>query len=340
MAALACLVLATSAPALAQTSVPLAADSGVATYDQESFSGSATLNGTYFDIRHQANSGVGYRNGFTQFGAFSPIWGSPDWYIAPNVRVNLTNDAAVGFNGGLVGRFYHDDLDRIFGAHVYYDFDESDNNNSFDQVAFGVETMGEILDARANGYVPSNTDSNFIKVTGLTDQLVFFGNRLGFLGTQLSEQAMPGGDGEVGIPLSPNTPWLRGYVGGYGYQRNSGDMIGGFRTRIEGWVNSNLSLGAMVTTDNFFGTNVNFMADWRFPGFQPKQKFPQFTTRDRMLMPVQRHWRITVGESEEIGKFAADNPRDSEKYFVVWVDPNGPLAGQGSGTYEIGRAHV
>ena len=87
---MALLVFGTSASAQVNTTAPVADESGVATVDQESFSGGVSLNGTYFDVRHQTNSGVGYKNGFTQFGAFAPIWGSPDWFIAPNARMTLT----------------------------------------------------------------------------------------------------------------------------------------------------------------------------------------------------------------------------------------------------------
>ena len=50
----------------------------------------------------------------TKFGAFAPIWGSPDWFVAPNVRMTLTDDMATGFNAGLVARRYSERYDRIF----------------------------------------------------------------------------------------------------------------------------------------------------------------------------------------------------------------------------------
>ncbi|MBC8117021.1 MAG: inverse autotransporter beta domain-containing protein, partial [Candidatus Saccharimonas sp.] len=151
---MALLVLGTSASGQVNTTAPVAADSGVATVDQESFSGGVSLNGTYFDVRHQTNSGVGYRNGFTQFGAFSPIWGSEDWFVAPNLRMTLTDDMATGFNAGVVARRYSAERDRILGVNAYYDNDQSSNNNRYHQFGFGVESLGRIIDVRANGYVP------------------------------------------------------------------------------------------------------------------------------------------------------------------------------------------
>ena len=319
---------------------PVADEVGVATVEQEGFSGGVSLNGTYFDVRHQANSGVGYQKGFTQFGAFAPIWGSDNWYVAPNVRMILTDDAATGFNAGLVARTYSDRFDRIFGVNAYYDDDQSVNKNRYTQFGFGAESLGRIIDVRANGYLPTDTDSNFIRATGLSSNLVFFENRLGFIGTQLTEQSLTGGDAEVGVPLAPDMPWLRGYVGGYAYRQNDGSTPVGFRGRVEGWVTNDLSLGAMVTSDSLFGTNVNFMIDWRFAGFQPTRYFPNWSTRDRMLMPVQRNWRISTVETQEQVNIAADNPRKitagetDPRYFVVWVDPDATAANPGTGTYE------
>ena len=315
---------------------PLASDSGVTTLEQDGFSGGVSLNGTYFDVRHQAGKGVGYSSdGFTQFGLFTPFWGSSDnWFIAPNARVNLTNDSRSGFNAGLVSRLYSEQFDRIVGVNAYWDNDKSQLNNRYDQVGFGFETLGPILDFRANAYVPTTNESNFVRATGLSSDIAFFGNRLGLIGTQIVESALKGYDFEFGVPLTPSTPWLRGYAGMYAYQQSSGTDPVGFRGRVEGWVSNDTSLGFMVTQDKHFGTNVNATVDWRFAGFKPTRYFPNFSTRDRMLMPVQRSWRITASQYEEEVKVLADNPRTGNNYFVVWVDPDRLATKPGAGTYE------
>ena len=314
----------------------LASDSGVTTLEQDGFSGGVSLNGTYFDVRHQTGKGVGYSSdGFTQFGLFTPFWGSSDnWFIAPNARVNLTNDSRSGFNAGVVSRLYSEQFDRIVGVNAYWDNDKSQLNNRYDQVGFGFETLGPILDFRANAYVPTTNESNFVRATGLSTDLVFFGNRLGLVGTQIVESALKGYDFEFGVPVSPDTPWLRAYAGMYAYQQSSGTDPVGFRGRVEGWISNDTSLGFMVTQDKHFGTNVNATVDWRFAGFKPTRYFPNFTTRDRMLMPVQRSWRVTAGQYEEETKVLADNPRTGNNYFVVWVDPDRLATKPGVGTYE------
>ncbi|MBM4077644.1 MAG: hypothetical protein FJ267_18610, partial [Planctomycetes bacterium] len=107
----------------AQTAVDPSSGAGSASI--QSYSGGATVGGTYFDVRHQASDGVGYRNGFTNIGAFSPFWFHEDAFIAANPRLLITDASRVGFNSGGVARFYSQSLDRIFGAYGYYDSDET-----------------------------------------------------------------------------------------------------------------------------------------------------------------------------------------------------------------------
>lgn len=335
---LACLFSVTVTPswALAQSNVaavPLEAnDSGYVSLDQEAFSGGVTWNGTYFDVRNQSGSGMGYTHGFTQFGAFRPFWMGDDAFIALNGRLNVIGNGDWGFNTGVVARRMANDADRFYGVNAYWDRDRTYRGNEYTQFGFGFETLGESWDFRANGYIPTGTDTNNLGVVGLSDVPYFFGNRIGFTGYERFEQALAGGDFEFGIPLLPDTSWLRGYAGMYAYQQDLGEDPVGFRGRIEGWVSDDLSVGVQVTHDKQFNTYVNAMVDWRFAGFKPTRYFPNLSTRERMLMPVQRQWRITVGEYVDTKDVLAINPRDDVPYFVVWVDNSN--AGPGDGTYE------
>lgn len=335
---LACLFSVTVTPswALAQSNVaavPLEAnDSGYVSLDQEAFSGGVTWNGTYFDVRNQSGSGMGYTHGFTQFGAFRPFWLGDDAFIAFNGRLNVMGNGDWGFNSGLVARRMANDADRFYGANIYYDRDRTYRGNNYTQFGFGFETLGESWDFRANGYIPTGTDTNNLGVVGLSSNPYFFGNRIGFTGYERFEQALAGADFEFGIPLLPDTSWLRGFAGMYAYQQDLGEDPVGFRGRIEGWVSDDLSVGVQVTHDRQFNTSVNAMVDWRFAGFKPTRYFPNLSTRERMLMPVQRQWRVTVGEYVDTADVLAINPRDDVPYFVVWVDNSN--TGPGDGTYE------
>jgi hypothetical protein len=323
LACLLCLTWVYSAPA--QTSLQY--DTGTAVL--QDISGSATFSGTYFNIRTMTGDGVGYRNGFTQIGATLPIWFSEDAFLAPTARVLITDNSNIGASGGALLRGYSSSWDRIFGTYVFFDYDESINDYNYRQWGFGFETLGTWFDARSNVYLPTASGDNFVQALGLGNSLSFAGNNLVFTGVGLFEEALTGADFEVGVPLSPATPWLRGYAGMYFYDAVQEDPVG-FRGRIEAWVSDDLQVAVNVTEDQQFGTNVNAVVDFRFSGWKPTRYFPQWTTRERMLMPVQRNWRIAVGYYTQDVPVLAENCQTGSPYFVVWVDSSNTNPGDGS----------
>ena len=341
-------------------------DAGRVTYD--SYSGGATLGseasgrvsytagpplgaGSYLFGRYMSGNGVGYQNGYSQFGGMVPIWVGDDTMIGPDIRAIAGNNATWGGNFGLVGRKYLSSLDRTIGAAGYYDIDQSYSKNNFHQGTFGVETLGQYWDARANVYYAPGTQDKLAAAGAplcVSGDPFFQGNGIYFRGQQamLREQAMSGFDAEFGVPVFPTTPWLRAYAGAYYYHakqlapvqsdepipnQTNADPVG-FRGRLEAQVANDLLVGVNVTTDRVWGTNVNAMADFRFSGFHPTRYFPQWTTRDRMLSPWQRNWRIAIeqyGTAENVLVAAVDQTTGNP-YFVSFVDNSNPNAGDGT----------
>lgn len=313
--------------AAAQTAVQPTEDVGSASL--QDFSGGATIRGTYFDVRHQSGSGVGYQNGYTQIGAFTPFWLNEDSFIASNSRLLLTDTSEVGVNSGLVARRYSDATDRIFGINGYFDADKSTLNNRYRQATLGFETLGQGWDFRANGYIGLGKTDRFIREICVGGDPFFAGNQIAFLGQQLREESLSGADFEFGFPVFQATPWLRAYAGMYGYQSSSKEPIG-VRGRMEAWVSDDLSVAVNVTDDRQFGTNVNAVVDFRFAGFRPTRYFPQWSTRERMLMPVQRNWRVATDTYVQDINIAAVNPADGLPYFVSHINNTAAAGGDGS----------
>lgn len=319
--------------ALAQTNDVSPNGAGVVSLE-DNFSGTASLGqGAYIDVRNMAGSGVGYRNGYTQVGGFIPLWGSDDWFIAPQARLIITDTQRIGGNLGLVGRRYVSDWDRIIGANLFYDFDESYLNNRYNQVGFGFETLGEWLDVRGNVYLPTGGETNNMGPAGLDSTLYYIQNRLAVRGYDLIEQSLKGGDVEFGVPVLPSTPWLRAFAGAYFYDGDGHDPVG-VRGRIDANISNDLLVGLNVTHDNVYGTNLNAVVDFRFSGFLPTRYFPNWTTQERMLTQVQRNWRITTDQYLISKDIPVINPRDDQPYFVVHIDSNNTGAGTGDGTAE------
>lgn len=341
-------------------------DSGRVTYD--SYSGGATLGseasgrasytaapplgaGSYLFGRYMSGNGVGYQNGYSQFGGMVPIWVGENTMIGPDIRAIAGNNTTWGGNFGFVGRQYLPSLDRTIGAAGYYDIDQSYSKNNFHQGTFGLETLGQYWDARANVYYAPGTQDKLAAAGAplcVSGDPFFQGNGIFFRGQQamLREQAMSGIDAEFGVPVFPTTPWLRAYAGAYYYHAKqlapvqSDEAIPnltnanpvGFRGRLEAQVANDLLVGVNVTTDRVWGTNVNAMADFRFSGFHPTRYFPQWTTRDRMLSPWQRNWRIAIeqyGTAENVLVAAVDQTTGNP-YFVSFIDNSNPNAGNGS----------
>lgn len=344
-----CLLSVSMAGALpAQTVVE--ESTGVATYD--SYSGGATVGaGSYFNLRYMSGSGVGYHNGYGQLGGMIPFWVGENGMIAPDVRLLMTNHGNIGGNMGLVARYYSPKHDRIFGSAAYLDIDQSENDNTYTQGVFGLETLGQYWDLRGNAYyVPGNQDH--LVSTGaplcVGGDPFFSGNNIVFMGQQaaLREQGMSGFDVEFGMPLSQSLPWLRAYAGAYYYQADqvpaamvdapipntTEDTPVGFRARLAAWVADDLMLGVNVTTDDVWGTNVNGVVDFRFSGFKPTRYFPNFSTRERMLAPWERNWRIAVQQygTATNALVTAINPDTGNPYFVSFIDNSNPNAGDGT----------
>ena len=323
------LVLASAVSA--QTAVDPASDAGLAAV--QTYSGGGMLQGTYFDIRHQTGDGVGYRNSFSQIGGFTPFWLNEDAFIATNTRLIITNSTQVGVNTGLVGRRYVDNLDRIFGVYGYYDNDQDSLNYRYSQFTLGAETLGQWWDLRANGYFLNGMRENMISCLGVGGNPYYTGNQIAFRGYNLMDQSMGGGDAEFGVPVSPYTQWLRAYSGIYAY-RTSDQNTFGYRGRVEAMVSNDLTLGVMVSQDRLWGTNINATVDFKFSGFQPTRYFPNITTRQRMLNPVQRNWRVATHTYTQGVDVAAINPLTDKPYFVTHVQQDGKSAHDGNGTYQ------
>jgi trimeric autotransporter adhesin len=157
-------------------------------------------------------------------------------YIAPQARLLLTDTSEVGVNLGTLVRRYSADMDRVFGVYGFYDHDNSAEGFEYSQFGFGFDTLGEVVDFRANAYLPTTEDVNFVRALRINpNDPIFFGNSLGFMGVGLFQEAVSGGDFEFGIPLTKRTPWLRGYAGAYAYEAEKNSPVG-VRGRIEAWI--------------------------------------------------------------------------------------------------------
>lgn len=287
--------------------------------------------GGYFRFNHVVGNGVGWNDGgFTTIGGWLPFneFGADTlWYT--DLRVFVTNDGYVGQNSGIGVRGYNSDWDRFFGGAVFYDYDHGTNNNGFGQITTSLETIGELFDARVNGYFPVSNSTRTLPGGSITGDPFYQGNRIYFPGMGNFLEALQGGDAEVGVPVNRDMQWLRAYAGYYAYTSSSKD-VEGFRGRLEAQLSDDLSVQAVVTDDRTFGTLVNAIVDIRLGGGRPIRAFPQLTSRERMYLPVQRNWRVSTNTYQAPIKVVARDPGDHHELGVAWVDNSASPGGDGT----------
>src|SRR5262249_2397144 len=92
-------------------------DVGVATL--QNFSGGVSFAGSYFQIYNMTGNGVGYQNGYTQFGHTLPFWINENLLVASNNRLMVTDTSQFGGNFGGFARYYNEASDRILGVNGY-----------------------------------------------------------------------------------------------------------------------------------------------------------------------------------------------------------------------------
>lgn len=237
------------------------------------------------------------------------------------------------FGGGF--RYHSDRFDRIFGANVYYDYDNTSGVN-FRQMGFGLETLGALWDLRANAYFPTGTTEQLIAVNFVPGSERFVDHRILFDQTRTNGNALSGVDMEAVTPI-PGRVMQRHDVrvagGWYHYQGRELDGFTGWKTRIQGNLLPSVQLQLEVTNDRIFDTNVVFGATWTYGGYrQPEtERRSQF---NRMTEPVRRNYNIVVAKS---GVLDADkvaiNPNTGVPYFVEHVASYAPIPGA-DGTVE------
>jgi trimeric autotransporter adhesin len=288
------------------------------------------------DLTIPARGGVGYNtsaggyDGYGSFEGFIPlVQTSGKNLLYLQARLLLDNSANVGGNFLLGYRAYSAKSNRLFGGYVAYD-NRDTGNNGFSQLGLGLETLGEVWDIRANGYIPVGNTRQTVNETVFDSGLQlsstrFQNNFLVASGDRLQtkirevEAAMAGFDIETGVRLArfANGGALRGALGMY-YLSGGSESTAGFRARLEATPTNNVMLGLGVQHDGIFGTNVIASIGLTFPGVRPKNAPP-----DSVL--------ARMGESpSRTNAIVIDNQVDVETIRTLFTDAalQNPATGQ------------
>jgi len=226
--------------------------------------------------------------------------------------------------GGSLGtgiRYHSERMDRVFGANVFYDYDNS-SGALFRDVGFGLETLGKLWDMRANAYFPNSTTQKLLSTTFVDGSQAFVDNRITYSQDRLVANALTGVDMEVAVPLPGRVMQRHDVRVAGGWYHYKGEEIPGFtgwKTRVQGNLIANLQAQMEITSDSLFGANVIFGATWTYGGFRQPDGEAR-TQFNRMTEQVRRNYNVAVGLTtvRDTG-IVAVNPNTALPYFVEHV---------------------
>jgi len=287
-----------------------------------------------YGLGYTAGDGVGFNGGFGTLEWMTPLHGDGEWDILfGDARFNILNDASISSNVGIGYRWYDLGLNRIFGVNAFWDWRDT-GNNGFNQLGFGVESLGPLVDFRANAYIPDiGETTGVLPGRFIAHNLIL--NR---------EIAMTGADAEIGLSVvNMDRVQLKVFGGGYYYDGHKSQNAGGWRVRAEADLDQQYNVNFRVQQDDVFGTTANVAVTVRFlHRFLPPYKqtpvpmdhkfFRRYgdaeagTISSRLSDPIERQQNIAVTRISDI---ARDPTTGLALHFLHVVN-----GGAGTGTIE------
>lgn len=269
--------------------------------------------------RHIEPKGIGYNHGYTTLEGFVPLYnGSDTWMPFLDLRSHIFNNGKPAINTGLGIRYLA--KQRIWGVNTYYDYRKTKRQH-YNQVAFGLESLGSVWDVRINGYIPvgtkqsSNYDTNFYQ---------FQGNSAILQATY--EYALGGFNAEGGIHVDHFENFPLYFTAGTYYLTGKAATTWGGQLRGSVCIFDHVKIDANVSYDHLFkwigqgqvGLNFSFGHKKKVS----KQKSSNCSTPvaliERRYQSVERFEIIPVDKTHT--KSEAINPSTGSPYQFIFVD--------------------
>lgn len=271
------------------------------------------------------------RNGSITHAELFPYAMMDEHLLFADARFFTSNDLDFGGNLGFGYRYLQSDWDRVLGINFYYDNDQT-TGKMFQQVGFGLESYGEILDFRSNFYFPvGDTEQN---ISSSLANARFVNNMLMFDRLRKIGESMPGADIEAGVRLYGDFARdhnLRLYGGFYHFQGSTLDDINGYRIRFEGSINDYITAQTEYTNDPTYGSNVIIGGAIQFSGGSPRERTSSGRNTAKLMRYPQRNYNVITPTERvaDVGLIAL-NPLNLQPLNVQVVDSN--AGGGGNGT--------
>jgi hypothetical protein len=239
-----------------------------------------------------------------------------------------------GTFGGSVGagyRYYAPQIDRIFGASLWYDADGT-RDEYFQQVGLSLESYGKWVDFRTNFYLPVGQTTQQSSSVLAPGSAQYVGENLVYNTIDTYLAAMKGLDMEVGVLLPGQfcaDHGIRVYGGWYGYEDDLGDRILGASARVQANIASGLDASVSVTNDNYFDTRAFVSVSWTF-GPLHRSNLSQDNSKGRMGERVTRNYTVLVTpQTQDPNGIMAIDPATGKPYVIAHVDSSAAAGGNG-----------
>jgi parallel beta-helix repeat protein len=277
-----------------------------------------------------AGEDVGLDDGFTWLQGFVPFYQRPgESVLFGEGRTLFYNEGSgqYGANAALGYRVYDPFTDRVWGGYAGYDHRHTDPLN-FGQVSAGLESLGRIFDARANGYAVVTGQGD--TVTGISN-LRYAGYHI-LMDTSVVS-AMSGFDAEVGFNLTPQFPALalRAFTGCYGFFTDHANDAWGPRGRLEARWWNRFTVEGSLQHDQVFKTTGFVSVSILLGGNSPVWPDYPPPVPVRLGDPLKKNMHVVVRQ-RLLDDVTAINPRTGKAWEVLHFDSS--AAAVGNGTFE------
>lgn len=216
---------------------------------------------SYFNVGGTVGRGYGCDPGHGTFGAFlsAPLCNCT-WLPFVDVQAHILGNGRWAVNSGIGLRWMNQCRDRVWGANFFYDYRQVKHNDHFDQVGFGVESLGTTWDFRLNAYFPVGQETVWSKNHIYDD---YVGNYV--MSCKSFQCALKGFDTEVGMHMFRVCD-LDFYAGlGTYYFTQHRKHAWGVQSRLLVQYGNYISIECRQTYDNLFHSKVQAVFNVMIP---------------------------------------------------------------------------
>jgi hypothetical protein len=245
-------------------------------------------------------------------------------------QVTLNDIQGVGFNIGVGYRWMHMapyvlEGERVSGWSLWADGTSTRADNFFPQIGISFESLGNLWDFRANGYIPVG-DEDQIGDFEPTGEIAFEENFISQITQATVDSSFYVAEGEFARRLGADRDaWA--FAGPY-FLGNNDDETVGYKVGLRGYATPDLLLQFAVSDDEIFKTKATFSLVW-FVGRTRTDFMPACGLPDRLREPVLRNDYVALTQSFVRDGIPLTDLND-EVIRIVHVDSDAPAGGNGT----------